>query len=170
MAKTTKLKLNADRLEWCKVYEHTRDLDGPWGAWTDEGGRYTVTAYLNEDEFNKLRDTGATKARDKTPDEDGLYKIQFTRKHEDKFEWASGAPKVVLPEGYTEDNLIGNGSKGIVHVDVYKTSRAGLVGTRLTGLTVTDMVEYIPDPDYSPEPELASEAPIAPEEDTEIPF
>jgi hypothetical protein len=135
-------------LHWCKVFEHNRDMDGYEGAAREFDGEYSVTAKLDEENLEKLeasKSMKAANARDKGPDENGLFTVKFTRKHMDRFEWASGAPKVTTDtdEPWDGTTLIGNGSKGLVTVAVYSTRRPSIFGTRLEKVQVTDL-EVLP--------------------------
>ena len=68
---------------------------------------------------------------------DGGFRVTVSRPHTGAEDWMGGEPVVADIAGKAwdlEDNgLIGNGSKGIVKVEVYRTKK-GLVGTRLMGL------------------------------------
>lgn len=158
---TRKVKLRGP-IRWAKVFEENRDLRGFEGAWEEIGGAYTIEMGLDEDNFNKLKEAKSMK---QGREEDGLRWVKFDRKHEGKFDWASGPPKVTKKDGtawiLSDDGLIGNDSEAEIVVSVYDTSRKSIFGTRLDRVTVINHVE----PVY--EEEMWTE----PDEDTEeLPF
>ena len=79
---------------------------------------------------------------------DGGFRLTVSRPHTGAEDWMGGAPVVADISGKAwnldDKGLIGNGSKGIVKVEVYRTKN-GLVGTRLMGLQVLDHVVYNPE-------------------------
>lgn len=143
---TTKITLEG-KASWAKVFEENRDMVGFEGAYKPYEGAYTIQLELDEDNFNKLMATGAAKAskmKQKEVQKLGSTEIRLARKHKDRFDWASGAPKVMKADGsewsFSDDGLIGNGSIVSVEVAVYTTSKA--TGTRLESVKVLDLVEY----------------------------
>ena len=73
------------------------------------------------------------------------YKLTVSRPHTGAQDWMGGAPIVADVTGKAwnlqEQGLIGNGSEGIVKVEVYPT-RTGRTGTRLLGVQVLEHVVY----------------------------
>lgn len=149
---TTRIKLQG-KAKWAKVFEENRDMVGYEDAYRSCEGAYTIQVELDKENFEKLLATGAAKAvnvvnkaKSLKVDINALFpvEIKFQRKHKDKFEWASGAPKVMKADGtewsFADDGLIGNDSLVEVDVSVYTTSKA--TGTRLESVTVLDLVEY----------------------------
>ena len=143
---TTRITLEGTA-NWAKVFEENRDMVGYEGAYKDCEGAYTIQVELDKENFDKLVATGAAKAsrsKAKEVEKLGSTEIKFQRKHKDRFEWASGAPKVMKSDGsdwdFADDGLIGNGSKVEIEVSVYTTSKA--TGTRLESVRVTELVEY----------------------------
>jgi hypothetical protein len=135
---TRKVKLTGVA-EWVKVFEETRDMKGFEGAFEAHDGAYTVNIILPDAEFKKLKDAGSIKKGTKT--EDGDTNVKITRKHADRFEWASGAPVVTnsgKPWSYA-DGLIPNGSIVELDVVVYDTKRPSIKGTRLEGLNILNL-------------------------------
>lgn len=127
-------------LEWAKLFEHNRDT-GSFDVETD--GATTVDIILDDDNLKKMQSEGVRKQP--KPDAEGRgTRVKFKRPWKDKFErdWAAGAPDVYGPDGSTWDGetLIGNGSIGVVFVDVYDTSMGK--GSRLRAVQVIDPVSY----------------------------
>lgn len=108
-------------IEWAKIFESNREMEGYEGAYADCDGAYTVTQILTKEELEKLKKTGSQKKPImKRLTEDGVLAIKFERKHEVKTKdgtviaQAGGAPKVFGPDGkpwdVEVDGLIGNGT------------------------------------------------------------
>lgn len=133
-------------VEWAKVFGFNRDKSGPDGVWEETEGRTSVVAMLSQAQFKHLKSIGVQKQA-KNVDDEGRIKVQFTRKWIDKFPNWGGAPRVLNADGSEfnteEQGLIGNGTKAIVFVSVYQAGKH--VGTRLEGLQVLDLVEYVSD-------------------------
>jgi len=129
-------------LEWAKLFESNRD-NGEYDVETD--GATTVTLLMEDDVFKAMKDAGVRKQGKPDPDGKGI-RVTFKRPWKDKFdrEWAGGAPKVFTPAGeewdMSTDGLIGNGSVGVVFLDVYDTKMGK--GCRLSGVQVVDHVEF----------------------------
>ncbi len=137
-------------LEWAKLFEQNRDM-GPYDQETN--GATSVTIIVDKDEQKKLKESGSQKKPVmKKLEEEGVIAYNFKRPWEDKYgrDWAGGAPKVFGPDGSAwdleVDGLIGNGSKGVVVLDVYETAKG--VGTRLVAVQVIEHVPYV-NPDGS---------------------
>lgn len=128
-------------LEWTKVFESNRD-QGEFDVETD--GATTVDIIMDDENLKLMKDAGVRK-QGKMDDEGRGTRVKFKRPWKDKFdrEWAAGPPSVYGPDGSVwteEDGLIGNGSIGVVFVDVYDTKMGK--GTRLSGVQVIDHVEF----------------------------
>ena len=127
------------KIEWAKVFESNRDR-AEWNTETD--GEYKVTVITDKATAKSLTDAGCMK---KIVEVDGGFKVTFSRPHTGMQDWMGGAPIVADKSGKTWDleskGLIGNGSEGIVKVEIYPT-RTGRTGTRLLGLQVLDHVVY----------------------------
>ena len=123
--------------KWMRVFEQNRDKEGYNGAYQDFDGACVMDLYLTKEEFQKLKDAkSATKL--KLDEDTGERFVKLKRKFKDRYEWASGAPKVIRPDG-TEwsleaDGPIGNMSEVEVTVSVYDTSMTP--GTRLEKVKV----------------------------------
>jgi len=136
---------------WPKIFEGTRDLIGYKPNPSEQGtyeacdGAYTIDVTLDRANFDKLKTAGSIKTG--TVVEDGV-KVKFVRKHKDRFEWSSGAPKVTNDKGVawdpSSDPVIGNGTIVSVDLSVYDTS-FGKCGTRLDAVKVLKLTEYLPD-------------------------
>ena len=123
---------------WARVFEDNRDMRGYEDAFVECNGAYTIEVGLSSEEFDKLKDAGSMK-KGKEGD-DGLKWVKFTRKHTDRFDWSSGAPKVMNSSGdpwtFEDDGAINNDSEVEVKLSVYDTSRPRIKGTRLDEVTV----------------------------------
>jgi len=168
-------------LEWAKLFEDNRD-NGEYDVETD--GATTVDLIMDEKTLKAMKDAGVRK---QPKEAEGGYRVKFKRPWKDKFdrEWAAGPPKVFGPDGsvWPDGELIGNGSVGVVFVDVYDTKMGK--GCRLNGVQVIDHVSFegaggqsagIKPKDYTsqtapPKPATAS-APTAPVKQSpgDIPF
>ena len=143
---TNRIKLQG-KAKWARVFENNRDMEGFEGNYRPYNGAYTIQLEMDKENFDKLEATGAakaSKARRKEVDRLGSVEIKFERKHNDRFEWASGAPKVMKADGsewsFADDGLIGNDSDVEVEISVYTTTKA--TGSRLESVTVINPVEY----------------------------
>ena len=129
-------------LEWAKVFELNRDHN-EWNE--DKGGEYKVTVTTDKKTADALKKAGCQK---KMEEVDGGIRLTVSRPHTGAEDWMGGEPVVADISGKAwsldDKGLIGNGSKGIVKVEVYRTKK-GLVGTRLMGLQVLDHVTYNPE-------------------------
>lgn len=126
-------------LEWAKVFESNRDK----AEWTkDTDGEYKITVVMDKDMAEQLKKAGCRK---KISEENGKYRVTFSRAHTAKYDWQGGAPVVADVTGRPWDleskGLIGNGSTGIVNIDLYDGGPLGK-GTRLLGVQVIDHVVY----------------------------
>jgi len=134
--KTIELK---GTLEWAKLFEGNRD-QGQYDEDTD--GATTVDILMDADTFKTMQDAGIRKQGKVEGD---LTRVKFKRGWSDPFgrDWAAGPPKVFGPTGTewgTTDGLIGNGSQGVVFVEVYDTKKG--IGSRLAGVQIIDLVVY----------------------------
>lgn len=174
---TTYLELPAT-FEWAKVFPENMDKTGPNNAYVGHGGAYTVDLILTKEVYQQLEEVGSQKSPSlKTKsgkwlgekqwktreqgisyvdalDEADEVKVKLIRKHEAPYTYG-GAPQVAHADGTAwdlrTDGLIGNGSKGIAYVSVYQAG--GLMGTRLDGIQVLELVEPPPredGEDYEP--------------------
>lgn len=167
---------------WAKVFEDNRDTTGYEDALKDIGGQTCIDVDLDDDNLALLRKSKSMKRGNPSPDNEGMTRVRFTRKWEEKF--GGGAPVVKKADGtdwdYDVDGFIGNGSTVEVVLSVYDTSRKAIVGTRLEKVKVLEHVEYTPDDDDDdddqPEPpkeeKKASKKPASKKSDFEdkIPF
>ena len=123
MAKYTEVK-TVGPIEWAKIFESNRDMEGYDGAYIESQGAYTVNQLLDKEQYEKLKLAGTMKKPIQKRLLDGELVVKFERKHlvtaKDGrvIEQAGGAPKVVGPDGQAWDpeveGDIGNGSLGEV--------------------------------------------------------
>ena len=135
-------------LEWAKVFESNRDT-GDYDQETD--GSLTIDIILDDSNLKLMKDSGVRKEGKPDPDGRGV-RVKFKRPWKDMYgrDWASGPIKVYTPSGedwLDTDGLIGNGSVGVVFVDVYDTTKG--VGSRLVGVQVIDHVVFDSDDSMS---------------------
>ena len=121
---------------WAKVFEENRDLEGYEGNYREVDGMYTINVAVEKDEIDKLKAAGT--AKKPSLKDDGTLQYKFTRPHNGKFEWASGAPVVTKHDGtewdFEKDGHIPNGSLVECENEVYTTSKQN--GTRLKSVKV----------------------------------
>jgi hypothetical protein len=166
--KSKQVKLTGP-VQWAKVFEHNRDMQGYDGDAHTWGGTYVLDMILDDANWKKLKDAGSAKKSKERKDTDieaEGTKVSLSRKHEGPFVEASGPPKVLRTDGtawdFEEDGYIGNGSICEVTVTVYetinpKTGKKGITGTRLDKVKVIENVTY----ERQEEPD---------EDDDDIPF
>lgn len=108
-------------IEWARIFENNRDMEGYDGAYTDCEGAYIVTQVLDKAQFEKLKKAGSQKKPNGKRLMDGVIAVKFERPHVKKhtttgevIEKAGGPPKVMNASGAVwdaeVDGLIGNGS------------------------------------------------------------
>lgn len=150
---------------WPRVFEQNRDMKGYNDAAVPFDGFYKLDVMLDKDNKAIYKASG-TAGKGKF-DDDGNFLVTLKRKHKDRFEWASGAPKVTKVDGsvwdYEKDGIIPNGSQVEVKFTVYTTTLSP--GTRLESVKVLEVAEM----------EKKEEAPPTPpttkaKVDMEIPF
>jgi hypothetical protein len=97
---------------WAKVFESNRDMKGFEDAYAAWDGMYTIDVMLDKDNKALLKASGSAKKG--KFDDDGNFIVKFTRKHKDRFEWASGAPDVIKADGtpwdFSTDGFLPQGS------------------------------------------------------------
>lgn len=128
--------------QWAKVFEENRDMKGYNDAYVEVDGACTVQLVLSDSEFAKLKAAGSAKRGSKT--DEGDTQVKLERKFKTGYEWASGAPDVVKPDGtpwdYKTDGPIPNDSIIEVDVSVYDT-KFSICGTRLDTVRVMSVAE-----------------------------
>lgn len=106
-------------IEWARIFEDNRDLEGYQGAYKECEGAYTLSQILSKEEFQKLQQAGTQKKPVQKRLMDGELVIKYERKHKVTTKdgtavlKAGGPPKVLDAEGkpWTADHgAIGNGS------------------------------------------------------------
>jgi hypothetical protein len=122
------------RIKWAKVYDHNKDTK------YDPEGIYTINFYPKDVEAVKASGI-QTSSRE---DEDGVY-FTLRRKHEQLFGKkleVLGPPEVKYQKLDYMD-AIGNLSEVIINVAVFDTRKGK--GHRLERVTITKLVEYVPE-------------------------
>jgi hypothetical protein len=141
-------------IEWARLFEGNRDMEGYQGAYAACDGAYTVSQILSKEEFTKLQTAGTTKKPVQKRLMDGELVIKFERKHTvtkkdgTVVSQAGGAPVVTDAEGNAwtdEHGLIGNGS--LAEVTNLITSFKGQDGmmwarTSLVSVKIIEHVKY----------------------------
>lgn len=132
-------------IEWARIFEDNRDMQGYEGMYAECEGAYTLTQVLDKTQFEKLKKAGSQKKPIGKRLMDGVIAVKFERKHLVKMndgtaiEKAGGPPKVVNASGAVwdadVDGLIGNGS--IAEVTNLLTSFKGKDGTNICRTTLT---------------------------------
>ena len=140
-------------IEWARIFEDNRDMEGYEGMYAECGGAYTMVQILDKAQFEKLKKAGSQKKPIGKRLMDGVIAIKFERKHLVKtkdgvsIEKAGGPPKVVNAAGVVwdtdVDGLIGNGS--IAEVTNLLTSFKGQDGTNVcrTSLTKVKIIDHV---------------------------
>ena len=107
------------KITWAKVFESNRDR-AEFHQATDGAYKVTVTTY--KDTAKTLEKEGCRKKIKKV---DGGFEVTFDRPHVGNHDWQGGAPIVADITGKAWDlqdkGLIGNGSEGIIKVEIYPT-------------------------------------------------
>jgi hypothetical protein len=130
-------------LHWCRTDKPETD---PWN-----NTKWKATIYPTQEAMPKVMDLQAQGCRNTLKKDDKGYYVTFSRPVEIKNK--SGAvvqrlekPKVVKADGVTPiEGLIGNGSKGVVRLELrsYKTPQGGTGhSARLDAIKVTELIPY----------------------------
>jgi hypothetical protein len=156
MPKTTYQEVTTTGLiEWARLSEGNRDLEGYGGAYQKTEGAYTVNQVLDKEQMKKLKDSGSQKQPNQKRIMDGEMVVKFVRPHKvvkkdgGVLEQAGGEPKVTDKDGnpWTEDmGAIGNGT--VAECTNLITTFTGGDGkqysrTSLVSVKVLDLVEYV---------------------------
>ncbi len=149
---------------WAKVFEHNAEVKDWQGNPHPFGKQYKLDIILDKENKAIYKSSG-TAGKGKF-DDDGNFIATLKRKEKEKFEWAGGAPKVVMADGsdFTEP-FIPNMSDVEVEFSVYTTSMSP--GTRLEKVIIHNLAE-VPEREEpkgdTPKPETKSKI------DVEVPF
>jgi len=142
-------------IEWARIFEDNRDLEGYQGAYKECEGAYTLSQILSKEEFQKLQQAGTQKKPVQKRLMDGELVIKYERKHKVTTKdgttilKAGGPPKVLDAEGkpWTADHgAIGNGS--VAEVTNLISTFKGMDGkmysrTSLVEVKIINHVEYV---------------------------
>ena len=139
---------------WAKVFEANRDMVGFEGKAVEYDGQYTIQ--VNMDKPNRAIYKSSGSAGRIKFDDDGIAgPATFRRKHKDRYEGESGAPRVTDAKGniwtMEDQGIIPNGSEVEVNFDVYTTSQSN--GTRLKSVKVLKKADMPDREEKQKEPE-----------------
>jgi hypothetical protein len=115
----------------------------PWG-----NTNYKVTLYPDAESLSTIMELQTQGFRNTLKKDDKGYNITYKRAHSKqtkKGEWVLGPPKVYDADGKTEiKEMIGNGSKGQVKLEIYPYSFQGRASKalRLEAIKVDTLVPY----------------------------
>ena len=141
-------------IEWARLFEGNRDMEGYQGAYAACDGAYTVSQVLSKGEFSKLQEAGTSKKPVQKRLMDGELVIKFERKHTVTSKdgtvvaQAGGAPVVTDAEGNAwtdEHGLIGNGSVAEVSnlISTFKGQDGKMYArTSLVSVKIIEHVKY----------------------------
>ncbi len=149
---------------WAKVFEHNGEVKDYQGNEHPFGKLFKIDLVLDKENKALYKSSGtAGKGRF---DDDGNFIATLKRKEKEKFEWAGGAPKVVMADGsdFTEP-FIPNMSDVEVEFTVYTTSMSP--GTRLEKVIVHKLADM---PKLKIEEPKVEEPKAKTKVDVEIPF
>lgn len=129
-------------VKWARLFEENRDMHEFHKPYD---GAYLVNIGLDDDQWKKLQDAGFG-GKAKSEEGDDLHWVRLKRKHHDRYDWSSGAPKVFdsmdSPWDMETNGEIGNDSILEVLVSVYDTAYSNC-GSRLEKAKVLDLVEPV---------------------------
>lgn len=144
-------------IEWARVFESNRDLEGYEGQYTPNEGAYTLNQVLDKDQFEKLKSAKSMKKPIQKRLIEGELVVKFQRLHKVtnrdgvEIKQAGGAPTVTDASGAAWDfenfGGLGNGTIAEVTnlVSTFKTSEGKEAArTTLVGLKV---LEHVPVPE-----------------------
>ena len=141
---TTKKITITGEAYWAKVFTENREMNDYQGVPHTFDGLYKIEVKLDKENKAILKASGSA-LKGKFND-DGEFLVTFKRKHKDRFDWASGAPKVTgsdkNPWTFADNGIIPNGSMVSIDATVYTTSMTP--GTRLEGVTIISLVDLPP--------------------------
>jgi len=142
-------------IEWAKIFENNRDMEGYEGDFVKCEGAYTLNQILTQADLEKLEEAGSQKAPiKKRLINDKQIVVKFVRKHlvtrrdGSILPQAGGAPKVTDADGnpWTEEmGLIGNGSTAEVTnlITTFKGQDGKMYSrTTLTGLKILEHIKH----------------------------
>jgi hypothetical protein len=142
-------------IEWAKIFEGNRDMEGYEGSYVECDGAYTVNQVLSKEEFDKLKASGSQKKPKQNRLLNGELVVNFMRKHKvtnkngEEIAKAGGAPVVVNADGQPwdmeRDGQIGNGSRADITnlVSTFKGQDGKIYSrTTLTKIKITELIPY----------------------------
>jgi len=143
-------------IEWAKIFENNRDMEGYEGDFVKCEGAYTLNQILTQADLEKLEEAGSQKAPiKKRLINDKQIVVKFVRKHlvtrrdGSLLPQAGGPPKITDADGnpWTEEmGLIGNGSIAEVTnlISTFKGTQDGKMYSRttLTGLKILEHIKH----------------------------
>jgi hypothetical protein len=138
-------------IEWARVFENNRDMEGYKGEYQKYNGAYTVDQVLSKEEYQKLVDAGSQKKPKQSRILDtGEIAIRMMRPHQviktdgTEVDKAGGAPEVTDVDGNPINERIGNGTKAeITNLISSFKGQDGKVYSRTT-MTKIKILELVP--------------------------
>lgn len=111
--------------------------------------KYSVDFYPTKESWKTYNGIGL-ELKVRTNEATGEDYIKFSRKHDQLIKNTVvefGPPTVFDVEGNVVDNIgtIGNGTSGMVKIEVYQSAKG--LGHRLLEAKLTDIIEFIPNPE-----------------------
>ena len=118
----------------------------------EEYNKYSVDFYPTEESWNTYKDIGL-ELKVRTDEDWEQNYVRLTRKHSQLIKdnlVTFGPPRVYNADGTekTEIGTMGNGTEGMVKIEVYDTAKGR--GHRLVEVAITEEVAYVPDPNRGP--------------------
>lgn len=139
-------------IEWARVFEDNREMDGYDGDYKKYDGAYTVDQVLSKEEYQKLVDAGSQKKpKGKRLMDTGEIVIKMMRPHQvilpdgREIDKAGGQPEVVDADGNPVTERIGNGTKAaITNLISAKKGQDGKIYARtsMTKIVILELVPY----------------------------
>jgi hypothetical protein len=137
-------------IEWAKVFENNRDMEGYEGDYVKYDGAYVVDQVMSKDEYAKLTAAGSQKKPKQKRLMDGEFVIKMMRPHKvvakdgREMPQAGGAPVVTDVDGNPITDRIGNGSKAeITNLISFFKGQDGKIYSRTT-MTKIKILEFVP--------------------------
>lgn len=146
--KKTRFEFVKGKLSWVRVVKP----DLTYNCWS-------ATIHPDAESLDKIREWQADGLKNQIKkDEDGWYtkfRCDVSKQRKDGSTWTFEPPKVVDQDGRPMDgSIIGNGSDGVLKLEVYEHPTPGggkAIAARLVGVKIDALVKFEPETDYTPE-------------------